>query len=305
MWTLELRRPSKERGPVRCRSQSRQSRKLIEGIETVNRPVRTAVSVVAILTILGSLGVAAYVIRLQRGAVPYSSPAPTQEFQSSDLDNLHHQRVFFGHQSVGENIIYGLRTLYADDGQQPPTILAISGADELNSMTGSYLAHSRIGQNGDPESKIAHFEQLIRSGVGAKTDAALMKLCYVDFRRTTDPQKLYGLYRATLTGLERDFPDVSFIYTTVPLVSSDSYSSSYVNSLRTQFNSLLRAEAKDKTILDIAALESTNEGGSTFTGDLYGFAYEAMRPEYTTDGGHLNITGAQRVARALVKRVGG
>lgn len=270
----------------------------------MNRPVRTAVSIVAILAILGSLGAAAYVMRLQRGAIPYSSPQPTQQVHATDLENLRHQRVFFGHQSVGENILDGLRALYVDHGQKPPAIVAVSGAEELRPMTGGYLAHSRIGQNGDPESKIAHFDQLIRSGVGAQTDVALMKLCYVDFQRTTDPQKLYNLYRTTMKGLERDFPEVSFVYTTVPLVSSDGYSSKYVNSLRTQFNSLLRAEANDKVVLDIAALETTDEGHSALTGDFYGFTYEAMRPEHTTDGGHLNTSGAQRVAGALVKRVG-
>ena len=60
----------------------------------------------------------------------------------------------------------------------------------------------------------------MRSGTGRQVDVAMMKFCYVDitarhgYRRAVSPTT-----RETMAALQRDFPEVTFIYVTVPLTT--------------------------------------------------------------------------------------
>jgi hypothetical protein len=88
--------------------------------------------------------------------------------------------LFFGHQSVGRNILDGISSIYADKGVAPPTITEVRvGSDEADGFV-----HAAIGKNGDPIGKLAAFDSLLRAGQAERTDVALMKLCYVDIRAT-------------------------------------------------------------------------------------------------------------------------
>ncbi len=47
----------------------------------------------------------------------------------------------------------------------------------------------------------------------------MMKLCYVDIAADTDVDALFAAYRETIATLERDFPKVTFVHVTVPLMT--------------------------------------------------------------------------------------
>jgi len=76
------------------------------------------------------------------------------------------------------------------------------------------------------------------------------------------------------------------------------------NARRAVFNQRLRAAFADRTIFDLAAIESTHPDGSRV---FYGRAgaVEALAPEYTADGGHLNAFGRKVAARALLRILAG
>src|SRR5690606_13219380 len=65
-------------------------------------------------------------------------------------ERLASKRIFFGHQSVGENIISGIRIL-EEDASGPR--LRILSADTPEAATGPGLIEAFIGQNGSPASK--------------------------------------------------------------------------------------------------------------------------------------------------------
>ena len=84
---------------------------------------------------------------------------------------------------------------------------------------GGFIGHAFIGENEKPLLKIEDFDAKMRSGIGEQVDVAMMKLCYVDITSDTDVDALFATYRETIAALERDFPKVTFVHVTVPLMT--------------------------------------------------------------------------------------
>lgn len=192
-------------------------------------------------------------------------------------------RVFFGHQSVGENVLSGIPGVYSAAGLTAPPIVLSPRPD------GGFIAHRFIGANGNPQSKISDFDRIIRGGWGDKLDVALMKLCYVDVTANTDVDALFASYRSTLDALQKDFPDVTFLHTTVPLTTD----SPADNATRQQLNSLIRGTYGGR-LFDLAGAESTTPSGAKVSG-----LYEG----YASDPGHLNPAGSAAAASAFLDAV--
>lgn len=265
----------------------------------MTRRKRLLTGAAAAVLALGALGVGGVYLTIKQQSVAYVPSSQSVPPGADDLQAFSAKRIYFGHQSVGNNILDGLESLSRSSAGSVPTIRKVTSPTEVTDVSSGYLVHSLVGENGRPDTKMAAFDTMMRSGMAQKVDVALMKLCYVDFGRRTDPRAVFENYRGTMSALERDFPQVTFIYTTTPLTVSDAYN----NSVRTQFNSLIRTELKDKPILDIAEVESRAPDGSRATGETLGFPYEALQPEYASDGAHLNAEGSQRVAQSLVATV--
>jgi hypothetical protein len=220
---------------------------------------------------------------------------------ADDLATVAGARVFFGHQSVGQDVLGGIHRLYAQRGEPAPPV-----EDAL------------IGANQDPLSKIADFDARLRGGLGEQVDVALMKLCYIDVTARTDVDALLDAYRSTLTALQRDLPAVTFVHVTVPLTAersalgrlrarltrNDRYGPDE-NVVRERLNARLRAEHSGGHLLDLAAVESTRPDGSRVTGRHEGSDYFALYDGYAADLGHLNQAGAAAVAGAWVTAVAG
>jgi len=197
-----------------------------------------------------------------------------------DLKVLQKKRIFFGHQSVGANILEGLREIEKQHG----IILQIDD--------------SLIGVNGDPGSKCEDFirQMEIRA---ADTDIALMKFCYIDFDRTTDLRKLLNLYITTLETLQAEYPGVLFIPATAPLTTRPaawrrvvktilgrSGAASEISEKRNLFNELVKRHYASRVVFDIAGVESGNG--------------TSLLEEYSDDGSHLNHHGREVSAENLI-----
>src|SRR3954471_5260390 len=110
----------------------------------------------------------------------------------ADLQRLAHQRVYFGHQSVGANIIQGVKELCKGAG------VPVFIKDEF------------VPENGDPLRKLASFKSSV--GAGSRYDVALVKFCYVDISAETDARALFASYRAAIDELRAKNPRTVFVH---------------------------------------------------------------------------------------------
>jgi hypothetical protein len=230
---------------------------------------------------------------------------------TSDLKTLADARVFFGHQSVGKNIIQGLELL-AEDAQGID--LNIADYETYKADGNGCLLHTRVGLNEDPVSKCIDFGRIIEEELADKIDYAVLKYCYLDVNRESDVSKVFDDYRRTMDDLMSRHPNITFIHTTVPLMSSPSGWKVWIKELlgktstrkldnvkRNEFNGLLKETYGDSSIIDIAKSESTYPDGSREVFKMNGQTYYTLIKEYTYDGGHLNDDGKIQVASAFVR----
>src|SRR5688572_14278197 len=118
--------------------------------------------------------------------------------EPSELEKLLGARIYFGHQSVGANILDGIGALSQQSNSRLRSLRVVTMDDRLQ-LNDPAIYHSRIGTNRDIPSKLAAFENtLVEHGVGERVDVALMKLCYVDITATTDVNKVLDGYSAAI-----------------------------------------------------------------------------------------------------------
>jgi hypothetical protein len=219
---------------------------------------------------------------------PTSTPAPTTV--SAALQVLATRSVYFGHQSVGGNIVSGVQALIAAN---PGTTVRVVNSSSASALAAGVFAHSSNGANGNPAGKNDAFDATIRGGVGTAVDIAFFKYCYVDLYKGVDAAALFDDYRAHMAALRTAYPRVRFVHVTAPLTTG----SAADNEVRERYNSLMRqAYAGSEPVFDLAGIESTASDGSVV---LVG-GVRALAPAYSSDGGHLNATGQEVVAKALL-----
>ena len=216
------------------------------------------------------------------------------------------RRIFFGHQSVGANILDGVNDVTAGK-------LRIREGRTAALLSTPGLLHARLGENESPFTKLHDFEAAL-DALGGQVDIAFFKFCYVDFDPRTDVDALFQAYLATLARLQQKYPQVAFVHFTVPLTAVPGGPKAWLkkaltqeppwgaleNEVRHRFNTLLRARFGAQTLFDLAALESTRPDGTAVSFELHGKTLPALVPEYSDDKQHLNSVGRRRVAEALL-----
>ncbi len=224
--------------------------------------------------------------------------------------------VFFGHQSVGHNILDGIRDIVTE---YPPLALNVVETTDLAMFASPVFAHSRIGRNGAPFSKIDGFSTVLRRQGAARADVAFMKFCYVDFTEQTDVQDVFARYVETFATLRASFPRTTFVHMTVPLTGDarnltrvaknaikkllGRHVFNYKDNIKiNQFNDLLRGRYLGKEpVFDLASIESTHADGTRVMVREAGMTVYSLASEYTNDGGHLNERGRRIVALELLR----
>ncbi len=253
---------------------------------------------------LGALLLAAVVFILPGGAVR-SQEAKMPTVSKPEIENAAKRRVVFAHQSVGENILGGVRMLAGENDvkmnivetREPPA-------------TGAGIFHFYVGGNGDPMGKIADFERTVGNGSFPKVDVALVKLCYVDFNQKSDAVAIAKAYTEALQKLRTAHPEIRFVAVTAPLTAIPSGPKAWMkkmvgkvppdwadNAKRKEFNEYIRANFDANHLFDIAKLEAETVKGPD------GKEVETLRTELTSDGGHLNEKGKRAVGAAFLKMV--
>lgn len=227
------------------------------------------------------------------------------------------KRIFFGHQSVGRDILGGARQLAAES---PGARIEIVETADPAAFGRPVFAHARIGKNRDPLSKCDAFSRILGSGLGDRADIAFFKFCYIDITTGTDPVRLVRKYRDTLNALSARFPRTRFLPVTAPLTCPDrrtgwgrfagrllgAESWMQANGERKVYNELLRSESEGKEpVFDLARLESTAPDGTPVADSRDGTASPSLYPGYTDDGGHLNSLGGRVAAENLLLLLAG
>lgn len=234
-----------------------------------------------------------------------------KDIHKSRWENLSKKKIYFGHQSIGFNIVDGIKDVITNNPQIKLNILESHNPSEFDKPI---FAHSRVGENHDPISKNNAFEQFIRKGIGESADFVFFKYCYVDIKSETDVEKLFSEYRDTLAKLKKEYPETTFIHVTVPLVAVQKGPRVWVKKLigreiggyrdnikRNQYNDILRNYYQGKDpVFDLGHIESTFHDGTEETFKEDGKVYHALVPKYTSDGRHLNEYGRRIVAEQLL-----
>jgi hypothetical protein len=232
------------------------------------------------------------------------------QLNNKAIQALIQKKIFFGHMSVGYNIIDGLKDLIQDDDRLKEfRLIELTDKIEINEP-GFY--HSRNGKNGFPDSKCDAFKNFLFSdSIGRQFDIALFKFCYVDLNPESNVKDIFNYYVETIENVKTAFPNLEIVHVTAPLMVHNYTLKSTIKSWikgdraninRNRFNQLLLQKyGKQAPIFDLAAAESTYPDHSRefFTVDKQ--QYYSLIKEYTSDGGHLNEAGRKLAAMELLK----
>lgn len=215
-------------------------------------------------------------------------------------------KVWFGHHSVGSDLLEGVQALARD------ADVAVT------------IGEGPVGNNGEPLDKIAAFEREALSGAGKDADVVAMKLCYADFKPTTDVSTLVDAYAASVQRIRAARPNVRVLHITPPLTTRQSDLKSRVlrffgrpvwgddaNMRRVEYGELMAARFAGEPLLDLARIESTRSDGSREIHLVSSAAVPGARarlvpmlwPGWSRDEGHLNDDGKRVAARAFVTAV--
>ena len=226
-----------------------------------------------------------------------------------DFSVLYDKVILFGHQSVGQNIIDGLRSI-----ENLSNNVFVRKVEDGSLLDKGRLNHIYFGNNGDPVGKIEGFFKLITQYLNNSPDIALFKFCYLDIDERTDIDRLFSLYEKTIRDLEEKFPKMVIVHTTVPLRQVQTGPKAWIkriigrpvtgvsdNVAREKFNTAMRRMYGQRLLYDIALHESTYPDGGRESFQRDGATYHALVPLYTDDGDHLNKVGGEVLARQFVR----
>ncbi|HTJ84779.1 MAG TPA: hypothetical protein VL400_23835 [Polyangiaceae bacterium] len=221
-----------------------------------------------------------------RGVVGAEAVAAFDTMSDFDKSRVKHARIFFGHQSVGANILDGARSLGFPS--RP-----ITGTHDFDAPA---LGEAPLLENHEPLRKVKSFDAFV-STFGDRVDAVGMKLCWVDFY---EPEKLVGLreaYAAEVDSLRKRYPKVAVFHVTPPLATKEPVE----NGDRVAFGRwLISTYAQKDVVFDLEAVESMSSAGMPCVSR----GVPALCTEYAADDGHLNAVGAQRAAKAFIVALG-
>ena len=216
---------------------------------------------------------------------------------ADDLNRMDGVRVFFGHHSVGRDILDGVDQIVREI------------------RIGLHIEGAPLADNGSPLHKIADFEDRTINGAA---DVALMKLCFVDFTPDTNVEAIFDAYASSVARIRVARPQLRLVHVTPPLHARQEDLKSRLNRAlgrvvwedqankkRMELAEELRTLFAREPIFDLAKIESTRPDGTREVHVVDDRQVPMMWPGYTTDGGHLSPLGKTTAARGFVRALAG
>jgi hypothetical protein len=232
------------------------------------------------------------------------------ESVKQSIDIVKNLRIYFGHQSVGANVLEGLEELKAGSSSDNLNIVSLDSAGNLPE---NFFAHSKIGANENPASKCNAFSAILKSDSFDSLDIALFKFCYIDINSETDIHAMFRHYEQTIEKVKSEFPGLQIVHVTVPLrqqsggimvklrsLMGEKSEWETANIKRNEFNDLLKSRYTGEPLFDLAEVESTYPDGARRTFKSDGKIYYSLISDYASDSGHLNKLGRGLAAKELL-----
>jgi len=232
------------------------------------------------------------------------------EISDKAIESFRRKTIFFGHASVGQNIVQGMKEIVGMDPRFGK--IRIVEFDEATVVKEPGFYHAINGENGYPKTKCnAFLNLLLRNRLGDRLDAGLFKFCYLDIERDSNVREIFDYYVTTVEEVKKEFPKLKIVHVTVPLYVHPTGVKGFIKNIlrpdmanvnRNRFNELLKNRySGTDPIYDLARVEYETGPGETarFTHD--GKVYHSLAEAYTDDGGHLNETGRFLTAKELIR----
>jgi len=284
-----------------------------EGIDDVRIPLSYILAIIVIGT-AAAFSLVFFMAAKMRMDTKKVSLSRVSDVPREYWAKLAEKKIFFGHQSVGFNIVDGLKDVMEEHDYITLNIVETNDPADFDQPI---FAHAKVGKNLDPTSKINAFRDIMNSGVGNKADIAFFKFCYVDVMRDSEPKQIFGQYSGAMNELSRRYSQTTFLHVTVPVCSVSRSAKKVAKSLikrligrpgvlednvkRWEYNALLNdAYGKEQKLFDMALAETVSLNGFRAYMKKGGQKVFIMLPQYTTDGGHLNEKGRKIVAEQLL-----
>lgn len=226
-------------------------------------------------------------------------------------------RLLFGAQSLAADIVKGIPLAFSSAHIAKPKITSWNRA--MNTR-GPLVATAKIGNNGNPRSKLRAFAELVNDAPRGSVDVALMAFSYQDITAETDVERLFDDYAETMESIQSANPDILFLYATTPVSTANSWRAVdqatvmglrdvdqpvwQDNIARERLNSFIRDQyGPTGRLFDIAALQARIGGGKVAAKIHETQYYYVMNPELSSDGKQLNKRGSTQLADALMRLV--
>ncbi|MCL2297303.1 MAG: hypothetical protein FWC38_07685 [Proteobacteria bacterium] len=251
--------------------------------------------------LLGSVALAFF---LSAPVLAQGSPWTQTTFAPADVTALNGKSVFFVHNSVGSNIVDGLRAVapsltitnaITSGGQPSATGFTDLYMNNYAASTGNPIPNF----NRRPLDKVAYFETLMERG-GRHAQIAFLKFCFMDFDGDMPAwETMRDAYSGMVNRLQTSYPNVTFVHITAPLYV---YNQSWHNNKQHNFNNWLRATYGGK-VFDLAAITSINANGTpaaTAQNPSPGAPTLSLDWAVGVNNSHLNANGGRRVASGLI-----
>lgn len=226
------------------------------------------------------------------------------------LEQVAGLKIYFGHRSVGNNILGGIEQWEQETGVSLKKV----ESKDFSSLGDASIVHFGVGSNSDPRSKIDEFVALVDQIPNEGAPVAFFKLCYVDITGDTDIDPLYEYYKERMLHLKENYPHIRFMISTVPLMGLQKGIKAVVKKIlgrqptgvlgnikRNEFNERLIKDFRGvMPVFDLGGIESTRPDGTIETYSFKGKEYACMYKDYTYDYGHLTELGAKTLSYNLL-----
>jgi len=228
------------------------------------------------------------------------------EEMGSALEKVSTMKIYFGHQSVGYDLLSGMEQWEEETGVQIPK----AETRDFSSTDGASLVHFRVGKNMDPYSKIDDFAALVEQIPKDEASVAFFKFCYIDFHHSADVDAIFTAYKEKMLALRKSSGNCRIVLCTVPLrtiqkgpkaiakkILGKPLNNTRENIKREAFSERMRSELGGEfPVFDLARAEYTLPDENIASFKYEGKTYPRLPDNYTRDQGHLNPEGAKIVA---------
>lgn len=226
------------------------------------------------------------------------------------MEEVSNLKVYFGHQSVGRNILEGIHAWE----QETSIYLNAVESRDFKAVSDASFVHFSIGKNGDFRGKMDDFVSLVAQIPEGENPVAFFKFCYVDITSESDVNGEFEYYKEKMIYLKDNYPNIKFVVCTVPITGIQKGIRAAVKRILNKtpygyLDNIKRQEFNERVISDfsgvmpvfnLAGLEATHPDGTIVTYSYEGDDYPCMPEFYRTDYGHLNDFGARTISYNLL-----